>query len=437
MTKKLIAMLLILLFCTLKSPSFSGEKLTISFYQAKLSFVLQALSKKTGIKMITSSELGGKTISAYLENVDGEEAIDAILKANGLYREKMEGTDVYVIKEFKETPFLKSQTFFLQYAKATDLKKVLTPLLSPKGVLLVDKRTNSLTIKDTPESIKTISNIITSIDKSIPQVAIEAVLVELTTDGVKDLGIRWNLEGSFFGAAKDVAYPFTKEFTRDVVSPRTGTTTTTGTENPQLRLGTISFQTLTANLKILEEKGEANILASPRITTLNDSPATIKITKNMAVSPKVTETPEAGRIVTEYEYKEVGVSLKVIPHVNEKGYITLEVEPMVSSASKSTVFPDAVDTFERTAKTSVMVKNGETLVIGGLLRTDVTQSKGKVPLLGDIFPFLFKNKFSQRTKTDLVMFLTPRIITETEAKVIAEQEKKKMKLKEKKVDVSN
>jgi len=257
----------------------------------------------------------------------------------------------------------------------------------------------------------------------------------LTTDGVKDLGIRWNLEGNFFGAQKDVAYPFTKTFTREVTSPRTGITTTTGTENPQLMLGTISFQALTANLKILEEKGEANILASPRITTLNDSPATIKITKNMAVSPKVTETPEAGRIVTEYEYKEVGVSLKVVPHVNEKGYITLEVEPMVSSATKSTVFPDAVDTFERTAKTSVMVKNGETLVIGGLLRTDVTQSKGKVPVLGDIFPFLFKNKSTQKTKTDLVIFLTPKIITESEAKEIAKEEKMKLEKNKEKFNV--
>jgi len=434
MIKKLFFLLILLTFL-FKIPSFSEEKLTISFYQAKLSFVLQTLSKKTGIKMITSSELGERSISAYLENVTGEEAIDAILRANGLYREKLEGTNVYVVKEFKEAPFLKSKTFFLQYAKATDLQKVIQPLLTSKGVILVDKRTNSITIKDIPENIETISNIIISLDKSIPQVAIESVLVELTTDGVKDLGIRWNLEGNFFGAQKDVAYPFTKTFKREVTSPRTGITTTTGTTNPQLMLGTISFQALTANLKILEEKGEANILASPRITTLNDSPATIKITKNMAVSPKVTETPEAGRIVTEYEYKEVGVSLKVIPHVNEKGYITLEVEPMVSSATKSTVFPDAVDTFERTAKTSVMVKNGETLVIGGLLRTDVTQSKGKVPVLGDIFPFLFKNKSTQKTKTDLVIFLTPKIITESEAKEIAKEEKMKLEKNKEKFNV--
>jgi len=151
----------------------------------------------------------------------------------------------------------------------------------------------------------------------------------------------------------------------------------------------------------------------------------------MAVAPKITETPEAGRIVTEYEYRDVGVSLKVVPHVNSEGTIILEVEPTVSSATPSTVFKDAVDTNERTAKTKVMVKSGETLVIGGLLRQDTIDKKTKVPVLGDIFPFLFSRKDKQKGKTDLVMFLTPRIITAEEAKQLSEQEKKRMETKDK------
>jgi general secretion pathway protein D len=176
----------------------------------------------------------------------------------------------------------------------------------------------------------------------------------------------------------------------------------------------------------MEEKGEANILANPRITALNDSPAIIKITKNMAVAPKVTETPEAGRVVTEYEYRDVGVTLKVTPHINAEGYIILDVEPTVSSAAKSAVFADAVDTNERTAKTKVMVKDGETLVIGGLLRQDTTKRKSKVPILGDILPFLFSRTDNQTAKTDLVMFLTPRIMTSEQANVIANEEKKRL-----------
>jgi len=411
---------------------FCEEKITITFYQTKLAQVLQVLSKKSGIKLIASSELSERPISAYLENVSPEEAIDSILKANGLYREKLPESEVYIVKEFKETPKLYSEVIFLQYSKAENLGSVLSPLISKNGKIIVDTRTNSLTIQDTEENIEEIKKIIKLLDRNIPSVQIEAVLVELTEEGLKDLGIKWNVEASFVGGAKDVPFPWPADITWDIVNPRqTGTTTTTG--GPQYILGTISFQTLTANLKLLEVKGDANILANPRVTTLNDSPATIKITKNMAVAEKTTYTVgTTGTIAPttkEPIFAEVGVSLNVIPHVNEEGYITLEVEPSVSSAEPSPYFAEAVDTNIRTAKTKVMVKSGETIVIGGLLRTEKTKRSNKVPLLGDIFPFLFKNKSETGRKTDLVIFLTPRIITEKEAKEMAEKEKTRIEEK--------
>ncbi len=427
--------LLIFLFSTIFL--FSEEKLTLTFYQTKLAQVLQVLSMKTGIKLIASSELAERPISAYLENVSGEEAIDSILRANGLYREKLPDSDVYVVKEYKEIQKLTSEVIFLQYSKAEDLGKVLSSLISKNGKIIVDTRTNSLTVQDIPENIEEIKKIVKLLDRNIPSVQIEAVLVELTEEGLKDLGIKWNVEGSFFGAAKDVPYPWTKEFEREIVNPRqtgiTGGTTTTTTGNPQFILGTLSFQALTANLKLLEVKGQANILANPRVTTLNDSPATIKITKNMAIAEKVVYTYGAAGTIApttkEPIFAEVGVTLNVTPHVNEQGYITLEVEPSVSSAEPSPYFAEAVDTNIRTAKTKVMVKNGETIVIGGLLRTEKTQRGNKVPLLGDIFPFLFKNKSETGRKTDLVIFLTPKIITEKEVKEISEEEKTRFEKK--------
>ncbi|MFN4227963.1 MAG: type II secretion system protein GspD [Candidatus Ratteibacteria bacterium] len=420
----------LILFFILTIFASTEEKLTITFYQTKLAQVLQVLSKKTGIKLITSSELAERPISAYLENVTGQEAIDSILKANGLYREKLPDSDVYVVKEFKEKPQLISEVIFLQYAKAEDLGKVLTPLLSKSGKIIIDTRTNSLTIQDTEENLLDLKKIISLLDRSIPSIQIEAVLVELTEDGLKDLGIKWNLEANFFGPAEDVAYPYNMKVEREVVGP--GTTTTTGagaTVGPQFILGRISFQALTATLKLLEAKGQANILANPRVTTLNDSPATIKITKNMAIAEKTTytvgTTGTVAPITKEPIFAEVGVTLVATPHINEKGDIILEVEPVVSSAEPSPFIAEAVDTNIRTAKTKVMVKNGETIVIGGLLRTEKTKRSQKVPLLGDIFPFLFKNKYESTKKTDLVIFLTPKIITEKEIREIVEKEKGK------------
>lgn len=432
--KKLLKAYMLIALLIFAQPSFApGENLTLTFYQAKLSHVLQSLSRMTGIRLITSAELAERPISAYLENVPGEEAIDSILKANSLYREKMEGSEIYVIKEapesLPEAPRLESETFFLHYAKAESLGAVLSPVVNSGEQIIVDSRTNSLTVRAYPATLKELKTIIGALDKTVPQVSIEAVLVELTTDSLKDLGVRWNLEGSFFGSAQDVSAPWSKKTDLDIVGPSTGTSGTATTASaPQFIMGRLSFQTLTANLRLLEEKGEANILANPRITALNDSPATIKITKNMAIAPKITETEEGGRTVTEYEYRDVGVSLKVVPNINEKGDIILDIEPTVSSASKSSVFADAVDTNERTAKTKVMVRDGETIVIGGLLRKDTTKRKTKVPVLGDILPFLFSRDEDQVGKTDLVMFLTPRIITGQQAQVIAEEEKQRLKV---------
>lgn len=434
--KKQIKFLVILLFISSFFFSVSyevkAEKTTVTFYQTKLVYVLQSLSELTGIKMITSTELGERPISVYLENVSGEEAIDSILKANGLFMEKIPGTETYIVKESVSflKPTMKSETIFLQYAKSEDLGKIVTPLVGEGGQVVSDPRTNSITIRDNPESLSEIKNIIKALDRVVSQVTIEAILVEISTSSLKELGIKWNVAASAFGPALDTSFPWSESYTREVVGPRRGEQTSE-TQGAQFTLGTVSLQELTANLKILESRGAANILANPRITTLNDSPAEIKITKEMAVSPErrledIDTGPGVNDYVYEYKYKDVGIILSVIPHINSEGFITLDVEPTVSSPTASPIFPDAIDIDKRTAKTRVMVKDGETLVIGGLLRKDNQETRYKVPILGDIFPFLFSRKDKKETKTDLVIFLTPKIMTGEQASKTAQEEKKRM-----------
>ncbi len=421
-------LLLALMFLTPLSVMSEEDRITISFYQSELSGVLQVLSRETGVQMVPSSGLGDMKISAYLKDVKGVEAIDSILSANNLYREKVEGSNIYIVKQSQPAPpkppqpvRLASHTFNLQYGRAEDLKESIESLLGPDGRLIQDARTNSITVMDTGERISLLKDIIAALDRSAPQVSIEAVLVELTEDGLKDLGIRWNIQGRFFGPSLDTSFPWQRSYTRDILG--SGGVTSA---DPSFILGNISFANLEANLRILQEKGKANILANPRITALNDEEAEIRITRNMAIAPKVTETDDARRVVTEYEYRDVGVTLKVVPRINAEGFITLAVEPSVSSAAPSGVFPDAVDTYERTAKTSVMIKDGETLVIGGLLRQDTTERVSKVPLLGDILPFIFSRKDTRSEQTDLVIFLTPRIVTQDRAKALADEEKARM-----------
>lgn len=442
MKKRLVGQTMALLWLAfMVVPVFGAlerENLTLTFDRAKLSRVLDTLSRETGIKFIYHAELGERPVSAYLDDVPGPEAVDAILQANDLYREKIPGSDIYRVRETPERqevpPSLEQETIFLQYAKAVDLREVLAPLLSERGQVIVDERTNSISVRESSGSLRELRNIITVLDRPIPQVSIEAVLVEITADSLKDLGIRWNMGAEFFGAAKDVPTPFRdRDVNLDIVGPGTGATGTVAVA-PQFIMGRLSFQALTANLRLMEEKGEANILANPRITTLNDAPATIRITRNMAIAPRVTESPEAGRFVTEYEYRDVGVILTVTPTINEQGDITLDIEPSVSSARRSTVFEDAVDTDERTAKTKVMVHDGETIVIGGLLRESTVSRRSKVPLLGDVLPFLFSRKDDRVEKTDLVIFISPTIITRERAQTFSEQERERLGIESKSPD---
>ncbi len=435
--KRQLALKVIMLFLLglMVAPAVAApprDTLTLTFDRAKLSRVLDILSRETGIKFIYHAELGEQPVSAYLDEVTGPEAVDAILQANDLYREKIPGSDIFLVRKTPEIreipPALEKETFFLQYARAVELGEILRPMVGQRGQVIVDERTNSITIREPSDSLRELQNIITMLDRPIPQVSIEAILVEITDDSMRDLGIRWNMGADFFGAAKDIPTPFrSRDVNLEIVGPATRTTATEATA-PQFIMGRLSFQALTANLRLMEEKGEANILANPRITTLNDTPATIRITRNMAIAPRVTESPEAGRFVTEYEYRDVGVTLRVTPRINEQGDITLDIEPTVSSARRSTVFEDAVDTDERTAQTRVMVHDGETIVIGGLLREDTISRRSKVPLLGDVLPFLFSRKDDRVEKTDLVIFLSPTIITRERAETISEEERERLGL---------
>ncbi|HPC29994.1 MAG TPA: hypothetical protein PLI50_07220, partial [bacterium] len=130
-----------------------------------------------------------------------------------------------------------------------------------------------------------------------------------------------------------------------------------------------------------------------------------------------------GTTTNEYEFRDIGIILVAVPYVGDNNTVTMEVSPQVSAAKKSEFFRDAVETSERSTLTRVMVKDGETIVIGGLLSTENIKGENKVPGLGNVFPFLFSNKTKQMKKTDLVIFITPRIMTEEMSKKISAEEK--------------
>ncbi|MGC8805879.1 MAG: secretin N-terminal domain-containing protein, partial [Candidatus Ratteibacteria bacterium] len=188
--------------------------------------------------------------------------------------------------------------------------------------VLPDERTNSLILVGTQDFLDEVTSIISSLDTPAPQVSIEAMIVELTEDATKNLGITWTDNSGNLATI-------------------TGTLTTSipGWDTR----GTITWSNLVVNIKALQTKGEANILANPRVTTLNGTPATIRITSNIPVAPKVTTTSTGGTgtTVTEYEYRDIGIILVAVPYVGNDNTVTMEVMPKVISAKQSAFFKDA------------------------------------------------------------------------------------------------
>nr|MDA8130822.1 hypothetical protein [Elusimicrobiota bacterium] len=325
-------------------------------------------------------------------------------------------------------------------------------LTKSNGQLAVDPRTNTLIITDVPEVFPQVEQIIAELDKKAPQILIEAQIVEINTDRMNELGIEWG--GSrgemayFAGPARLTDYglrpgfysgdqwkkffPNTTDLGSGGGSGSGGSSgggggggidpiMATGQQSSKgVYYGIFSLAQLQAIFRALISKGEGRYLGKPKIVAMNNKTALIQISKDAAMgttSMVSSAGGNTGTTSTGTERRRVGLTLKVTPQVNKEGYITMIVQPSYSDvvASAITVQGSTVyDPVSRGASTMVRVKNGQTVVIGGMLASTETKTVKKVPLLGyiPIIGWLFTSVSSRRTNTDLVIFLTPTILVD-------------------------
>ncbi|MDT8286825.1 MAG: secretin N-terminal domain-containing protein [Elusimicrobiales bacterium] len=342
---------------------------------------------------------------------------------------------------------------------AVAILNIINSVLSKKyGKMATDPRTNSLVITDIPEVFPQVEQIIAELDKKAPQILIEAQIVEINTDRVNELGIEWG--GSrgemayFAGPARLTDYGlrpgfFSGESWKRFYPTAVPSTLTSDTEattdsesdggegggtissifstgvsdlgsNKGVYYGIFSLAQLQAIFRALISRGEARYLGKPKIVSMNNKTAIIQIARDAAVGTASSVTSAggaAGEASTSLERRRVGLNLMVTPQVNKEGFITMIVQPSYSDITPSaiTVQGETVyDPVSRGASTMVRVKNGQTVVIGGMLSSTETKTVKKVPLLGyiPIVGWLFTSVSSRRTNTDLVIFLTPTILVD-------------------------
>ncbi|MEA3499628.1 MAG: secretin N-terminal domain-containing protein [Candidatus Marinimicrobia bacterium] len=388
--------------------------ISINLKNVSIMNMMNVLSKKTGMKFVVDPAIKDRKINVQLKNIQPDKAITAIMESNGLGYKKLEGINVYMVSDYNK---IMSQTAIIkriscQFASADKLQGIVNKVATKGfGVVLSDSRTNSLIIKDNPGTMKILEDLINELDKPTPQIYIEAAIAEVSLDKNKEAGLEWLWKDPNIASNVDGVR------TRFDLRPSSGGSggpidlegNPLGQGMPMgsgIGIGIVNIH-IDAVLHALQTDYNLNILSRPYLVTLDNQEAVIEVGDQIPYK----SLNQYG--ITSYEFKSASVKLIVKPHINNDSTMTIELRPNADFQNGQT--PDGIPIIAtRRANTSVKVKNGKTIVIGGLMREQKVESVSKVPILGSIplLGFLFRKTVKSSVKTELVIFITPRIVTE-------------------------
>ncbi len=302
---------------------------------------------------------------------------------------------------------METQVFELRYAKAEEVAPEVEKVITPEiGAVRLDKRSNTLVVTDLLPNMPEVKRVIEAFDRKTREVIIEAMIIEVRLDDKFQYGINW--EKIFKGF---------KDLTIEGTFPITPALSTSG----KLTVGTLAKDNFTTVIEFLETVGTSKVLSKPRIAVIENEEASILVgTREAFVTSVATQSQASTTTSEDITFIDVGVQLKVTPSINQDGYVTMKIKPEVSSVSSTltTALGNQIPIVATsTAETTVMVKDGTTIVIAGLMSEGTTEKTEKIPLLGDL-PFIgsaFKGWHETVAKTELVFFLTPTIISGRES----------------------
>ncbi|MFH1478189.1 MAG: type IV pilus secretin PilQ [Candidatus Omnitrophota bacterium] len=410
---------------------------TLDFKDADITNVLRVLSYKSGMNIIAGKDVTGP-VTIRLTNVPWEKALDVILRTYG-YAYEREGNIIRVTTtENLEKEELVTEVFPLNYAEAGMIPDVIKEMLSSRGSVKFDERANLVIVTDIPTNLYKIKQVIEKLDTKTRQVKIEAKIVETTLDKDDKLGINWTTQVTASGGKRPTTFPFDRTGKGGIWYPGGDTSasatsavgkfpTDPGATWPlavpgNFTFGTLDFTSLQAVFQLLKSRTDTKIISNPSMMTLDNQEATIHVGSTIYV-PEFSESTNTGTPVFKDMKKtelQTGIKLRVTPHINSKEEIVVDIIPEVSTlGTKSSllttsggdeVYAWPVDI--RTAQAQVMIRDGETIVIGGLIKETDTDMVVKVPILGDIplLSLVFKKKEKSIERTELLFFVTVNIV---------------------------
>lgn len=403
------------------------DTLSVDFPDEDIRNILRNVADLFELNIVMPDTLQGRT-SIKLRDVTWRQIFKVVLSPVG-YTFVEEGNIIKIVtnESLTQEP-LNTEVYVLNYARAKDIEPSISALVSKAGggQVKVDDRINALIISERPSVLARITPVLKSLDKATDQVMIESKFVEVNDTNVKNLGINWASLNNY-----QVGYSPTDMLLTGNDRTRVGTNAGGTVGGPGVdTAGTAYGAVLTAPqfnvaLRALQTTSDSRVVSNPTIVTLNNTTAEINVGEEYPI-PNYTYNAEQGRFeVSGFDYKPIGVLLKVTPQVNAQGFIRLNLEPEISSRSPDPVTFGGASGAEipiirtRKTKTQVSMKDGHTLAIGGLLDSSVGKTNTKVPILGDI-PLLgkaFRSKADDVSKRNLLIFITSKVVSAESAQV--------------------
>ena len=407
---------------------YTGKKINLDFKEVDILDILRLMSDISKLNIIAGDDVKG-TVTVRLVDIPWDEALDVILKSKSLGKERFGNiirvATVRTMQREKEEELAKKNAqkklepvkvrlVPVNYAMADKLVPQIKELLTDRGTVSYDQRTNVLIVKDVEEILDKSEQLVDYLDTQTPQVLIEARIVEATSTAALGLGIQWGSTHTYTdanGHPTNAVFPYNLGVGANVAVP--GPADPTGTMG--FTFGSVGMiNDLNLTLNVMESDGKIKIVSSPKVATLDNKEAMIQ----QGTSIPITTRGTGGDVTT--KYVDASLILKTTPHITADGSILLNIEINKSEPDWSNSnYLGEPSIIKKEAKTEILIKSGDTVVIGGVYTNLTSKTKRQVPLLGSIpvLGWLFKSQESRVERSELLIFLTPRIMNKVKSSI--------------------
>jgi general secretion pathway protein D len=387
----------------------SDKPITVNFKNTNIKDVFEFLSKLSGINILFDEEVRSQPVTVFVKDVSFQYALNLLLSTNKLFMKKVSADTIIIIPKSKaktdQYQDLMVKTFYINIAKAKDLVNLLRSMLEIKKVY-VNEAVNSITVRETPEKMKLVEKVIAANDLKEGEVILDVEILEISRSNALKYG--WNFSPSGLSASASI------NSATDTTSSSIAMSELRGASNKNI------FVTLPGiAVDLIKQDSDAQTLANPRVRVLNNKKAKFLIGEKIPVQTSTIQSTTVGQVTSNLEYKDVGIKLTIEPTIHLNNTVTIKLEMEVSNLEDAISFGSGQQAYKfgtRSTETYINLRDGETVIIGGLIKDEERKSKIKIPLIGDIpiLGKLFSHEDDGTIKTDILMSITPNIVRNME-----------------------